>query len=264
MKDADRKALTNMLYQLLDDGLLDRTTDDRPVFKLNENSLAVLRGHRAVQLLQPKTKVRKTRIDEDSWRGVDQGLFEVLRTLRRETAEQRRLPSYVLFSDATLRDMARQRPGSPEALLGIRGIGEQKIADLGPVFLSAIAEYCNTHGLTVNTRGNGRTVRRRAKDQGEAKRKALELFAKGEPLERVAETTDRALSTVCGYLVEFIQSRPAQSMDPWVAPDSYGKIADAVKELGPVYLKPIFDRLGGTIPYEQIRIVVAHLCSRGL
>src|SRR5499427_10578862 len=79
MKDTDHKTLTNMLYQLLDDGLLDRTAGDRHVFKLNENSMAVLRGHRAVQLLQPKTKVRKTRFDEDSWRGVDQGLFEVLR-----------------------------------------------------------------------------------------------------------------------------------------------------------------------------------------
>jgi len=48
-------------------------------------------------------------------------------------------------------------------------------------------------------------------------------------------------------------------VDPWVTPDADGKVADAVKELGPVYLKPIFDRLGGTIPYDQIRIVVAHL-----
>src|SRR5262245_7691677 len=263
MKDTDRKTLTNMLYQLLDEGLLDRTAGDRPVFKLNENSMIVLRGHRAVQLLQSKTKVRKTRLDEDSWEGVDRGLFEVLRTVRRDTAEQRRLPSYVLFSDATLREMARLRPGSPEALLGIRGVGERKVADLGPRFLEAIAAYCKSHGLPLNTTSNGPSGRKKSKDRGDAKQKAFKLFAQGESLERVAEATDRAVSTVCGYLIEFIQTYPAQSVDSWVTSDAYGKVADAVKELGSVYLKPIFDRLEGTIPYEQIRIVVTHLETRG-
>src|SRR5215831_11680229 len=240
MKDTDRKTLTNMLYQLLDDGLLDRTAGDRPVFKLNENSMAVLRGHRAVQLLQPKTKVRKTRFDEDSWEGVNRDLFEVLRTIRLETAGARRLPSYVLFSDATMREMARLRPGSPEALLGIRGVGERKVADLGPRFLEVIAEYCKSHGLPLNTTSNSPTGRKKSKDRGDAKQKAFELFAQRESLEHVAEATDRAVSTLCGYLVEFIQTHPAQSVDSWVTSDAYGKVADAVKELG-VYLKPIFD-----------------------
>jgi ATP-dependent DNA helicase RecQ len=263
LKDTDRKMLMNMLYQLLDDGLLDRTTGDRPVFKLNENSMAVLRGHRAVQLLQSKTKVRKTRFDEDSWEGVNRGLFEVLRTLRLEAAEERKLPSYVLFSDATLREMARLRPGSPEALLGIRGVGERKMADLGARFLEAIAGYCKSHSLPLNATSNGRTGRKKSKDRGDAKQKAFQLFAQGESLEVAAETTDRAVSTVCGYLIEFIQNRPAQSVDSWVTPDIYCKVADAVKELGSVYLKPIFDRFEGTIPYEQIRIVVTHLETRG-
>ena len=263
LKDTDRKMLMNMLYQLLDDGLLDRTTGDRPVFKLNENSMAVLRGHRAVQLLQSKTKVRKTRFDEDSWEGVNRGLFEVLRTLRLEAAEERKLPSYVLFSDATLREMARLRPGSPEALLGIRGVGERKMADLGARFLEAIAGYCKSHSLPLNATSNGRAGRKKSKDRGDAKQKAFQLFAQGESLEVAAETTDRAVSTVCGYLIEFIQNRPAQSVDSWVTPDIYCKVADAVKELGSVYLKPIFDRFEGTIPYEQIRIVVTHLETRG-
>jgi ATP-dependent DNA helicase RecQ len=259
MKDSDRKGLTNMLYQLLDDGLLDRTTDDRPVFKLNENSWAVMRGHRAVQLLQPKTKVRKARFAEDSWKDVDRGLFEVLRTLRREIAEQRNIPSYVLFTDTTLRDMARLRPGSSEALMAIRGVGEQKVADLGPPFLKAISEYCKSHDLTVDTSNHHRARRKRSHKADDAKRRAMEMFAKGESLEEVAKTIERAIGTVCGYLVEFLQSCPAQSVDPWVAPDTCSKVAEAAKEVGVVYLKPIFDRLEGTVPYEQIRIVVARL-----
>ncbi|MGH7872887.1 MAG: RecQ family ATP-dependent DNA helicase, partial [Candidatus Binatia bacterium] len=93
MKGTDRKTLTNMLYQLIDEGLLERTTDERPVLRLNDASREVLRGNRTVQLLQPKTKVKKTRYDEKSWESVDTGLFEILRALRRRLADERHVPA---------------------------------------------------------------------------------------------------------------------------------------------------------------------------
>ena len=142
MKGTARPALTNMIYQLIDEGLLERTSDERPVLCLTGGSREVLRGQRNVRLLEPKTKVKKTRFDEKSWESVDTGLFEALRNLRRQLADERRVPAYVLFSDATLRDMARVRPGSPGALLGIRGVGERKLADLGERFLETIKNYC--------------------------------------------------------------------------------------------------------------------------
>jgi ATP-dependent DNA helicase RecQ len=150
MKNVDRKTLTNVLYQLIDDGLLERTTDDRPVLRLNDASREVLRGNRSVRLLQSKAKVKKTRFAEKSWESVDTGLFEILRNLRRRLAEERRVPAYVLFSDATLRDMARVRPGSPNALLGIRGVGERKLDDLGQRFLEAIVNYCRENRLPLD------------------------------------------------------------------------------------------------------------------
>ena len=150
MKETERKTLTNVLYQLIDEGLLERTADDRPVLRLNAASREVLRGNRTVRLLQPKTKVKKSRIDEKSWESVDTGLFEMLRTLRRQLAEERSVPAYVLFNDATLREMARARPGSPDALLSIRGVGERKLADLGQRFLEVIAIYCRDHRLPLD------------------------------------------------------------------------------------------------------------------
>ena len=150
LKDTDRKMLTNLLYQLIDDGLLERTTDERPVLRLNAASREVLRGTRAVHLLQPKLKVKKTRFDEASWEGVDGGLFEALRALRRELADERGVPAYVLFSDATLRDMARARPGSAAAFLNVRGVGERKLADLGERFLEEISSYCRVKGLSLD------------------------------------------------------------------------------------------------------------------
>ncbi len=151
MKGTNRKALTNMLYQLLDDGLLDRTAEERPVLRLNDASRAVLHGKRTVRLLQPKTAVRKTRFHQESWEDVDRGLFDSLRTLRRKLAEERSVPAYILFSDATLRDMALVRPGSATAFLNIRGVGERKLADFGQRFLEIIATYCRANGLALDS-----------------------------------------------------------------------------------------------------------------
>jgi ATP-dependent DNA helicase RecQ len=150
MKGTDRKTLTSVLYQLIDDGVLERTADERPVLRLNDASREVLRGKRTVRLLQPKIKVRKTRFDEKSWQSVDTGLFETLRNLRREIANQRNVPAYVLFSDATLRDMARLRPSSPSALLGVRGVGERKLADFGERFIDEIKNYCHANRLPLD------------------------------------------------------------------------------------------------------------------
>jgi ATP-dependent DNA helicase RecQ len=150
MKGTNRKSLTNMLYQLIDAGLLERTNDDRPVLHLNEASREVLRGQRSVRLVQPKEKVQKTRYQEKSWDGVDEGLFDALRDLRRKLADQRGVPAYVLFNDATLRDMARIRPSSPNALLAVRGVGEKKLADFGQRFLEEIVTYCRANRLALD------------------------------------------------------------------------------------------------------------------
>jgi ATP-dependent DNA helicase RecQ len=56
-------------------------------------------------------------------------------------AEERSIPPYLIFSDATLRELARERPTSEEAFLQIKGVGLRKLQELGPRFLACIREY---------------------------------------------------------------------------------------------------------------------------
>jgi len=88
---------------------------------------------------------------------------------------------------------------------------------------------------------------------------AFELFAKGSSVKQVAATISRAPGTTWRYLAEFIETRRPQRLNPWVDQETYRTVADAVKDVGAAYLKPIFEHLGGKVPYEQIRLVVAHL-----
>ena len=143
LKDLARPGVTAMVHQLVDQRLLERTPGDRPVLKLNAASWEVLRGQRPVQLTLPRTKAAPApRRDGESWEGVDRDLFDHLRQLRRELAEARGVPPYIIFNDATLRDLARRRPTSLDAFAGTYGVGERKLHDLGPAFVEHIRQWC--------------------------------------------------------------------------------------------------------------------------
>lgn len=142
LKDVNAKTLANLVYQLVDQGVLDRTQTDRPLLKLNAASWAVMRGERGVRLVMPKKRVVKaTQIQAESWAGVDRGLFESLRELRRTIAAERGVPAYVIFHDATLRDMARRKPQTPEEFLGVSGVGESKPKRFGTRFIAHIKAH---------------------------------------------------------------------------------------------------------------------------
>ncbi|MFI5397214.1 MAG: DNA helicase RecQ [Candidatus Binatia bacterium] len=258
MKGTGRKPLTNMLYQLLDTGLLERTADERPTLRLNDASWAVMRGQQTVRLLQPKAAVAKTRVEEESWEGVDSGLFDSLRHLRRQVAQERSVPPYVVFSDATLRDMARARPGSPAAFINVRGIGQRKLADLGTRFLAHIAEYCGTHKLQLDA-AIGSRPRRVVEAPNEKQQAAFEMFGRGCSIQEVMTALDRAESTTWGYLTEFVATARPKNLDPWIDQRTYRSVAQAIDEVGSAYLKPIYDHLAGRVPYNHIRLVVAHV-----
>jgi ATP-dependent DNA helicase RecQ len=115
------------------------------VLKVTEKGWRILKGKEQPLLLEPAKKkaARKPTVKLDSWEGVDEDLFEVLRRLRKKLADARHLPAYVVFGDAALRDMARRRPTTPSQFLLVHGVGEKKLEQYGEAMLRAVREYCS-------------------------------------------------------------------------------------------------------------------------
>jgi ATP-dependent DNA helicase RecQ len=111
--------------------------------RVTEEGRRLLAGQVTPTLLRPTKETRSPTVaaSVESWDGVDRDLFDVLRQLRREEATERGVPAYIVFGDATLRDMARQRPTSLEQLLEVRGVGQKKLADFGRQFVDCIINY---------------------------------------------------------------------------------------------------------------------------
>ncbi len=140
-----KPVLRDLLFQLIDQGFLARSDGDRPVLRLLPAAESVLRGDKQIELKQPLStpaaQAVPSHVAEDLWSGIDRGLFEHLRELRTSLADQRGVPAYIIFGDATLRELAQKRPSTLGALRETRGIGEKKLADLGEQFLEAINDF---------------------------------------------------------------------------------------------------------------------------
>jgi ATP-dependent DNA helicase RecQ len=138
------------IEQLIGLGLLHQTDDAFPVLRVTAEGVKLLKDEHsfpglalARQRTPKKGEMRqRSRAESESWEGVDRSLFERLRSLRLDIARARGVPPYVIFHDATLREMARLRPSSVASLLTVKGVGARKAEDVGGIFLETI----RTHG----------------------------------------------------------------------------------------------------------------------
>jgi len=116
---------------------------DYGVLKLTAPGRRALAGEERPLLLAAPAARRapKAAVEKDSWDGVDRALFERLRALRRTLAAEAGVPAYIVFGDATLRDLARKKPATPEELLEVTGIGAKKLELYGARVLAEVRAH---------------------------------------------------------------------------------------------------------------------------
>jgi len=143
--DLSETAWRGLLRHLIALGVIEVDHDSYGTLALTGESRAVLRGERRISLRRqtlddPGRRVRKTRSTEAAALGEVPGRrFERLRAWRAATAREHGVPAYVIFHDATLREIALQAPDSIEALSGISGVGARKLESYGAAILALVA-----------------------------------------------------------------------------------------------------------------------------
>jgi len=257
LKDEPEPQLRNWIDQLLSQGFL-RQVGEYNCLEVTPAGRQLLKGQATPMLLRLQVAESAQTVD-DQWEGVDRELFEELRGMRNRLAIQKQVPPYIIFSDATLRDLARQRPSNLAGLARIHGLGAQKQKEFGAVILHTVKEWCQSHNLPMNvavaSAGVVRVSSRTSRPSESTLCEYFDLFEQALSIEDVANQLDRSVDTVGKYLGEYVKTHRIVELDPWIPPDVQQKIRHAIGQVGCERLKPVFEFLEGSIDYNHIRIV---------
>lgn len=134
----------SLLRHLVHQGFLSQDVGDFSVLKLLEPARALLKGENELWMARPRLKAvaeKKAPRRKAGEIDYDKELFERLRRLRKTLADEANVPPYVVFSDASLAEMAEQQPQSESDMLAIHGVGAKKMERYGTLFLDEIRAY---------------------------------------------------------------------------------------------------------------------------
>ncbi|HHX8280917.1 ATP-dependent DNA helicase RecQ [Vibrio diabolicus] len=147
-RDHSHDYWVSIFRQLIHKGLLFQNITRNSTLQLTEEARPLLRGDVSLELAVPRldTAARAAKSDKLTSKNYDKKLFAKLRKLRKSIADEDGLPPYVVFSDATLIDMAEMLPTSYGEMLAVSGVGQRKLEKYADPFLDLIQEHITHHG----------------------------------------------------------------------------------------------------------------------
>ncbi|MGR5235118.1 ATP-dependent DNA helicase RecQ [Vibrio rotiferianus] len=147
-RDHSHDYWVSIFRQLIHKGLLFQNITRNSTLQLTEEARPLLRGDVTLELAVPRldTAARAAKSDKLTRKNYDKKLFAKLRKLRKSIADEDGLPPYVVFSDATLIDMAEILPTSYGEMLAVSGVGQRKLEKYADPFLDLIQEHITHHG----------------------------------------------------------------------------------------------------------------------
>jgi len=220
-----------------------------PVLKLCQKSTDMLSGSKngaakqKIFLVKPSVVEKPAIIEQDI---EDSGLFEALRNLRKTLADAENYPPYMIFNDASLKQMAARRPCTPEDFRKITGVGDKKLEKYGVIFIGEIRRFCEKND----------SFSQPAKKQS-SEYFTMQMLDQDMDLDEITLKRNLSLNTVYGHIEKLILAGENIDIGKLVKKEKIEVISNAILEIGAEALKPIKERLGDNYSYGEIRIVRA-------
>ena len=263
---------------LLAQGYLAQSDGQYPSMILTEKSRAVLKGEATVTLYEIERadagSRKKSKLVAESEHAYNEALFETLRSVRTELARTAGVPPFVVFSDASLIDMATYLPLSEDDMHHISGVGEVKYQRYGETFLTAIQQFCQAHSLDTlmhlkskraertpanNAQRNNESATASATASTSTFKVSLALFKSGKNAAQIAQERGLSVGTIEGHLARFIQSGEI-ALNELLTPEKAQTIREALAQIEYTgALSPIKEHLGDGFTYGEIRAVLVDM-----
>lgn len=265
-KDRSLDEWRQLSRSLIHQGFLTQTTDGYAILKLNERSWEVLRSQRNV-LLPIEREAEPVAVSDrhdTSERSVDvEILFERLRLLRKNLADEQEVPPYVIFSNVTLNQMAEQQPTNRKDFAKLSGVGAKKLEQYADDFMRIILEHHLQYppaepSESTPSRVKQESVTAKSKlSKASTQRETLTMYENGLDIDEIARDRGLKPATVWTHLVQLVESGYAINIDRLVPPERQSVIYEALEAIGGDSLRNLFDHLREEYSYDEIKIVRA-------
>lgn len=248
------RELTEMINFLIAERIIGTEEGRYPTLKLNQNSVDVLKGQRNVWTF---TAPIPTSEEVD----YEEGLFNVLRALRKKIADEKAVPPYVLFSDATLRDLCRYFPASKEDMLQIKGIGEKKYEQYGETFMAAIQEWKSEHPdvkskVQISDAVSVGMKPKRHENEEPSHIVSYQMFQSGKSLKDIAVIREMSKQTIENHLFKAVKEGYPIAWNIFFNDEEESKVLEAREQMDELKLKPLKDSLPDGYDYTTIKAVL--------
>jgi len=235
-------------------GLLHQNAHKFNVVELTDTGRAALKSRLKITLTKPVTapELEKHRVGEIA---CDEALFEKLRQLRKQLADERGVPPYIIFSDVSLRQMARFYPQSDADFSRINGVGEKKQREFGAVFMREIAAHLQTNPRQIFADDSfAEPVAPMRSRLTDTVRETLHFFRRGRTVADIAQVRGLKDGTIYAHLEEAMRAGEAIDINTLLDATAQRDIAAAFRRFGFGNLSGAVESLGGRYTHGQLRV----------
>jgi len=247
VKNYTKKELVDIINKLIADDYMITTDDEFPVVKLRPKAVPVLRSEEQVFL-----KVNKK---PESKKGkVDNTLFEALRLLRKDIALNEKIPPYLVFADASLKEMTEYMPITKEDFLNIKGVGQSKYNKYGEVFIEEIKKYIKENNITKEVATDNEEAY--AAEKIKSHIITYNMYKEGKTIKEISKDRELTEVTIEEHLFKCKTEGLDVNLDDFIQKEYEDLIIETIKNVGAEKLKPIKELLPKEVTYLSIKSVL--------
>jgi len=242
--DISWKDWQQYIIQLINQGYCEIAFHKNNALQLTEFSKKVLFDNELVNLTKPAIVAEKATKKRTVKKATSNTLFERLRKLRHSIALEEDIPAYLVFNDATLKDIERERPMSDEEFLEISGVGQRKLEVYGTAFINEVIAFTKEKKITKN--------------KSDTHKVTYELYQEGLSIDEIAEKRKLTTTTIFSHIAKLFTDGKDINIDELVSESEVDSVRQAKEELdSPNALRPYFEHFNEQLDYFKIRLALS-------
>lgn len=257
MSDYSKDTIKDLIYFLITEGYIESVGDKYPILALSSSANEILFNNQIVTI---KRKIEKNTSISDTMVDYDIKLFDILRNIRKEIAIENQIPPFIVFSDASLKQMSTYYPTTEENMLKITGVGVNKFEKYGNTFMLAINNYVLENNIEVSdiTPLKTKPMSKPKENSGttDTITTSYNLFLEGKTISEIAQIRNLNIRTIEEHLLKCLELGKSINLSNYVNSNFEKDILAAIEKIGYDRLKPLKELLPDEVSYFDIKYYV--------